>query len=449
MTENRKYKILKRLGQGGMSAVYKARAPITNRIVALKILSPRDDIFEELVGKEKLREIFLNEAHIMRAIRHDHIAEIIDCQPDGPEPYIVLDYFPHSIGSLVNDSTRVDASRILSIETTYRYLRQALLGLENLHAAGIIHRDIKPHNLMISADDSIKIIDFGLCTIHGRKRPTIPGMQVGSPFYTSPEQEKEPQEADERSDLYSIGITAYRLLTGKLTNPAETNISPPSVLNRELTGGWDELLVKGIHTNPKRRFQSAEEMRCCLEKQYSDWKSQTCNKKFTPSGREFPQPGNTNRRTAPLCLDPEHVRKLLNLDTWMRPLGLANHRFEIIEEKLLSCPAAKLLWQKEGSGHLLNWDDSCHYVANLNQIEWQGYQNWRLPTIEELATLLYSPAKRRRIDPSSYLPPAIHWIWSSDTSDSGKAWVTDLHESFFQTMDKDAMASVCAVTSIP
>ena len=145
-----RYLIKEKLGRGGMAEVYKARAPVTNRVVALKLLKPRDDIFVDLVGMEKLREIFIEEARIMGEINHEHVATIIDCDGSAETPFFTLEYFTHSLGSIIRDSTRVKNSRVININLTYRYIRQTLLGLERLHFAGIIHRDIKPHNLMIT-----------------------------------------------------------------------------------------------------------------------------------------------------------------------------------------------------------------------------------------------------------------------------------------------------------
>lgn len=266
-----KYVIQERLGRGGMGAVYKARAAITGRIVALKILLPRDNIFVDLVGEDRLREIFIEEARVMGQINNEHVAKIIDCDEDSDVPYIVLEYCPHSVGSLIGDSTRVKNSRVIGINMTYQYIRQTLRGLESLHSAGIIHRDIKPHNLMISHDDRIKIIDFGLCRVRGEEKMAIPGMQVGSPYYAAPEQEQNPKMADDRSDLFSVGVAAYRLLTGRLVNHRGKFILPPSTLNTGLNGDWDDFLFKSIQTNARHRYQSAYEMRLHLDEIYVSW----------------------------------------------------------------------------------------------------------------------------------------------------------------------------------
>lgn len=268
MKPESRYQIEERLGRGGMSIVYKALTPETGRVVALKVLSPRDEIFVDLVGEARLRELFLEEAKIMEACRNRHVAEIYEYRGEADPPYIVLEFFPHSLGSLVGDSTRIDITKTLDVDTVFRYLRQVLHGLEHLHRAGVIHRDIKPHNLMITADERIKIIDFGLCTVHGEARMAIPGMQVGSPFYTAPELERNPQEADERSDLFSAGATAYRLLTGRLFNNRDTAVVRPSTFNRGLGDGWDDFLLTSLQTEVKRRHRSAVHMRQHLEEVY-------------------------------------------------------------------------------------------------------------------------------------------------------------------------------------
>lgn len=259
------YLIKERIGRGGMSVIYKARAPKTNSVVAVKMLQPRDTIFVDLVGEKRLREIFLGEAHVMAKIHHRHIAQIIDCDTKSETPFIVLNYFPQSLGSLMGDSTRVKVSKVMDIDMTCKYIRQALHGLEKLHTEDIIHRDIKPHNLMIDEDDQIKIIDFGLCLVHGKDTMALPGMQVGSPYYTSPEQERSPESVDNRSDLFSIGVIAYRMLTGRLVSHREGPIPPPSTFNDGLDDDWDDFLLTSIQENSDDRYQSAYEMRQQLE----------------------------------------------------------------------------------------------------------------------------------------------------------------------------------------
>lgn len=186
-----RYEIVGRLGQGGMSSVYKARAPLTGRIVALKILKPRNEIFAELVGEERLKKMFLEEARIMGEISHSHVAKVLDCDVADGVPFIVLEYFAHMLGTTIGEGYHIEKdTRVIDGSKCCRYLSQILLGLERLHFAGVVHRDLKPGNLMITDDNRIKLIDFGLSKVHGEETFSIPGMQVGTPYYAAPEQKK-------------------------------------------------------------------------------------------------------------------------------------------------------------------------------------------------------------------------------------------------------------------
>lgn len=443
-----RYLLHERLGRGGMGAVYKARAPITNRVVAVKILLPRDDIFVELVGENKLRELFIEEARIMGEIDHEHVAKIIDCDGSADVPFIVLEYFAHSLGSLIGDSTRVKTSRVISLDLAYQYIRQVLRGLERLHFEGIIHRDIKPHNLMISCDDRINIIDFGLCRVKKGENIVIPGMKVGSPFYTAPEQERNPRKADERSDLYSVGVIAYRLLTGRLVNYREKSIPPPSTINTSLDADWDELILKSMRADGQHRYQSAYEMRLHLEEVYASWlKNSKKSSSFAANATVEHQWDNRTLRTNPIVLRAKELKELLNLDSLMRPREFTHHCFEPVGNNMTECLDARLLWQLEGSGFPLSWNNTLRYVDYLNEKEWLGYRLWRLPTVEELDTLLCRPLGIRYLDFDSCFSKDIHWIWSCDSCTKKKAWALDIMESYFLELDKDAMAAVCAVVT--
>lgn len=444
-----RYLIKEKLGRGGMAEVYKALAPVTNRVVALKLLKPRDDIFVDLVGMEKLREIFIEEARIMGEINHEHVAKIIDCDGSAETPFFTLEYFTHSLGSNIRDSTRVKTSRVININLAYRYIRQTLLGLERLHFASIIHRDIKPHNLMITHNDRIKIIDFGLCKVLGEEKTAIPGMQVGSPYYTAPEQEQNPQKADERSDLFSVGVIAYRLITGRLVNHREKNTLPPSRLNTGLNGVWDDFLLKSIQKNRRQRYQSAYEMRLHLEEIYEKWKRKSeKNSNLAIDNEANPQADHKTLRDEPIYIKPRQLQEISNLDSLMRPQNYTNHRFECIGNSLIEDLDAGLLWQREGAGFPLNWNKACEYIDYLNRIEWRGYYRWRLPTVEELSTLLCPPTRMREFCFGSHVLCDIHWIWSCDSCTRKKAWCMDILDSYFQELDKDGMATVCAVATI-
>lgn len=443
-----RYEILGRLGRGGMSTVYKASAPVTGRIVALKILKPRDDIFVDLVGEARLREIFIEEARIMGGITHDHVAKVIDCDEDEGVPFIVLEYFAHSIGAFIGESYQVERpSRVVGVPRAYRYLEQTLKGLERLHFAGIVHRDIKPFNLMITNDDRVKIIDFGLSRVRGEEKMAIPGMQVGSPYYAAPEQETTPGKADGRADLYSLGVLMYRMLTGRLVDPRYAPVVAASTLNGDLNRDWDLFLQKCLAVEPSERFADVQEMRLELEGLYGDWVAASENSCAVQAGElvDIGEPDSV--RSRPNRIMFKDMRQALGLDQLFRLRRFCRQKLHAVNPLLLHDPVTGLNWQSRGSGFTLNWQQAKEYVQHLNDLQWQGRANWRLPTTAELATILRSPSVRRDFCLETHFSPAIHWLWSSDYCTKKQAWMVDIVESYIERLDMDGTASVCAVCS--
>ncbi|MGW8195253.1 MAG: protein kinase domain-containing protein [Desulforhopalus sp.] len=442
-----RYEVLGRLGRGGMSTVYKARAPVTGRLVALKILQPKEEIFADLVGEERLKEIFIEEARVMGELSHDHVAKIIDCDESAGQPFIVLEYFAHSIGAFIGESYRVEApSRIISVAKTKSYLIQALKGLERLHFAGIVHRDIKPFNLMLTNDDRIKIIDFGLSRVRGEERMSIPGMQVGSPYYAAPEQSRNPREVDGRADLFSLGIMAYRMLTGCLVDYRSGEIQRPSRLNNEVEAEWDECVLKSIAVDRDDRYRDAQEMRLAAEALPLSKK-----KRCFVVQRELPADGCPDPAGRPRC-KPQRVmfkdiRKILGLDELLRPVDYAVQEFAAVGPLVAFEKRTGLYWQRRGSGFTLDWQQAAEYIRHLNAVGWQRRCTWRLPTVEELQTVLSPPLHDAACSAWPLFDDTIHWLWSGDHCTQKQAWIVDVVESFFDRLDRDGVACVCAVSS--
>lgn len=437
------YEIVGRLGRGGMATVYKARSVFTERLVALKILQPRDEIFVDLVGWEELCRVFLEEAKVMGALEHPHVAQVIDCGEHDNCPFIVLEYYSHSVGEVIAEGYKVEApSRILSSERTAHYVSQTLKGLHRLHAAAVVHRDIKPFNLMLTSDNSIKIIDFGLSRVRGEELLDIPGMQVGSPYYTAPEQRKNPESADYRADLYSLGVMAYRMLTGVLDFREDGAFISPSSRNKEVDPVWDRFIAKALASDPADRYGSAEDMLVFLEKMTSPKVDEITGKSKPEMEREKEQ-----LRSEASRLRLKEIGEHLQLDGLLRPEGYHCHDLVVENDFVVHDNTASLVWQRRGSGYTMSWQQAFEYVAHLNEIEYQGRSNWRLPTMAELVVLLDPDQRGDGCWINRMFEPSIHWLWSCDPSTKKQSWMVDFAEGYVGRLDKDGSASVCAVSS--
>jgi len=349
------------------------------------------------------------------------------------------------VGAFIGESYRVESpSRIISVAKTKSYLLQALKGLERLHFAGIIHRDIKPFNLMITSDDRIKIIDFGLSRVRGEEKMAIPGMQVGSPYYAAPEQEKNPKNVDGRADLYSLGVLAYRMLTGNLFDYHHKEIAPVSSVNSGVTSEWDQFVTKAISRSPEDRFPSCQEMRRAMEK------LPMAEEPVVEEGmQQFHDlaPLPSRLRSEPRRVMYKEIRGQLDLDDLFHPSTYHIPQFQAVGPLVAYEKRSGLYWQRRGAGFTVDWQGAKDYVAYLNDMRWEGKNNWRLPTLEELRTVLSPP--RHGVECSTWplLDSTIHWLWSSDHCTRKQAWMVDVVESFFDRLDRDGVASVCAVSA--
>ena len=195
------YKFEGLLGEGGMSSVYLARRQSDGKHVAIKLLDGEGAQLDEW-------QRFILEGQTVVALRSPHIVEIYEQGASKSVGYIIMEYFNQ--GDL-----KQRMAFDLSPQTALRYLRDVLLGLETIHAAHIVHRDIKPHNVMVAHDDRLVVADFGVAkTVASDLELTRTGMIIGSPYYMSPEQAASGY-VDTRSDLYGAGIMFYEMLTGK------------------------------------------------------------------------------------------------------------------------------------------------------------------------------------------------------------------------------------------
>ncbi|MBP1759434.1 MAG: serine/threonine protein kinase, partial [Firmicutes bacterium] len=254
-----RYEVLEKIGAGGMAIVYKAKDLLLNRVVTIKVLR------EQFVTDEDFIRRFRREAQSAASLSHPNIVSIYDVGKDGDTEYIVMEYVE---GRNLKEIIREYAP--LSTEQSINLARQITGAIQNAHENHIIHRDIKPHNILVTADGHAKVTDFGIARAVSSATVTHTGDIVGSVHYLSPEQAKGIQ-SNEQSDIYSLGIVLYELLTGKVPYDGETPIAialkhlqqepvPPSKLNPRIGKELEGVIMRAIAKSPEQRYLSAKEL---------------------------------------------------------------------------------------------------------------------------------------------------------------------------------------------
>jgi len=263
------YKILEDVGRGGMGHVYKAVHQTMGRFVALKILKPK------LMATERARELFQKEIRAASKLKHQNVVTAYDAHFSSERSYLVMEFVDGP-----NLSQLVKEQGPLPVDQACEYIRQAAVGLDYAHGLGLVHRDVKPSNLLVEQTNSgpqVKILDFGLTLVGagdaalGEAAVSAANTVLGTPDYVSPEQARNQYGVDGRSDLYSLGCTFYFLLTGEPPfaggAPVEKiekhwNAAPVAVQTRrpEVPEAVAAIVHKLLAKNPKWRYQKAGEL---------------------------------------------------------------------------------------------------------------------------------------------------------------------------------------------
>ena len=259
MLDNR-YEILERVGTGGMAVVYKARCHRLNRLVAVKILKP------ELANDADFRRRFHDESQAVAMLSHANIVSVYDVSHSDGLDYIVMEL----IDGMTLKQYMKKRGTPLNWREALHFITQIVRALGHAHSRGIIHRDIKPHNVMVLRDGSVKVADFGIARLASAAQATLTQEALGSVHYISPEQAKG-SHVDGRTDLYSAGVVLYEMLTGRLPFEGETpvfvaiqhiNSIPlaPRELNPEIPEALEAITMKAMSPSLENRYSSAEDM---------------------------------------------------------------------------------------------------------------------------------------------------------------------------------------------
>jgi eukaryotic-like serine/threonine-protein kinase len=254
-----KYKILQIIGMGGMGVIYKALQESLNRIVALKVLPP------QFCSNEEVAHRFEIEAKAISMLQHQNIVNIYEYGCEDGMRYFAMQYVDGD-----NLASIIHKKKILTIQEVIDYSKQICRGLRYAHGQEIVHRDIKPHNILMDKENVVRLTDFGIAKIFSVGNMTLTGVTVGTPEYMSPEQ-AEGNSVDTKTDIYSLGVVMYEMLVKKPPFIANNPIAiaykhvhelpvAPSVKRRDTPKRLELIILKALKKKKQDRYESVAEM---------------------------------------------------------------------------------------------------------------------------------------------------------------------------------------------
>lgn len=254
-----RYEIMEIIGVGGMAVVYKAYDNRDGCIVAVKVLK------DEYIANDEFKRRFKNESKAIAVLSHPNIVKVLDVSYGDMLQYIVMEYVD---GITLKEYTK-QQGRVNTREAIY-FVTQILRALQHAHDKGIVHRDVKPQNIMLQSDGTIKVTDFGIARFSRGETKTMTEGAIGSVHYISPEQAKG-NVTDAKTDLYAVGVMLYEMLTGSLPFQSDNAVSValmqlqkepimPRTLNPQISLGLEQIIMKAMQKNVADRYQSASEM---------------------------------------------------------------------------------------------------------------------------------------------------------------------------------------------
>ncbi|MDE6505992.1 MAG: protein kinase, partial [Eubacterium sp.] len=259
-----RYEIHEIIGVGGMSVVYKAYDNVDDRIVAVKILK------EEFANDDEFVRRFKNESKAIAVLSHPNIVKVYDVSFGDKIQYIVMEYVDG-----ITLKEYIQKQGIITWNDAVYFISQILKALQHAHDKGIVHRDIKPQNIILLSTGEIKVTDFGIARFSRTETRTLTENAIGSVHYISPEQAKG-ELTDERADIYSLGVVFYEMLTGTVPFEADSAVSVALMqvrddakrltdINPDIPIGLEQICFHAMQKNPLERYQTATEMLLDLE----------------------------------------------------------------------------------------------------------------------------------------------------------------------------------------
>ncbi|MBI5846242.1 MAG: protein kinase [Deltaproteobacteria bacterium] len=412
------------LGKGGMGAVYLARHDVIDTLVALKVLAP-SPFLEALIPLPRLCELFVNEAKIMGRIRHPHVLSAFYLDFEKGLPYFAMPFHARNLGEVMGETYDAETeSRIIRPDRAMKYALETLSGLACLHDFGVVHRDIKPFNILLSDSNRVKIADFGLSRLRGEIFQRPDNLKVGSPYYAAPEQENDPDAAGPAADLYAVGVMLFRMITGKLP---EGNIDGIEGLGP----AWRDFFATTLDARPDRRFSSARAMAETLGGLRRAWienQEAACRLEIGEGPQERPQTAASEIRPEPVKVSAAKAREFFGLDLLWRPVSknLDDKRFADNGDGTVTDLSTGLLWQKGGTDYPGDFGQVREYGEKMNAELFAGRSNWRIPTVDELKTLASPAGKTDDFCASPVFSPVQNRLWSSDRATFTAFWCVSL-----------------------
>jgi len=301
-----RYRIVEKIGDGGTAFVFKGLDTILNRHVTVKVLRP------EYAGDQDFVRRFRREAQAAAGLSHPNIVSVYDVGHENGVHYIVMEYVQgRSLKALIEEMGR------LNIYQAAEYAANIALALSHAHKHGIIHRDVKPHNILISDDGRVKVTDFGIAQAVTASTLTYSGEILGSVHYFSPEQARG-GATDEKSDIYSLGIVLYEMLTGRIPYSGESPVSvavkhlqepfpDPEEVNPQIPRALCQIVRKAVEKDPRYRFQTAREMADALNEWLYEHESELSTIARPPLSKAGNQTDMRTKKTKKRRIKPGYI----------------------------------------------------------------------------------------------------------------------------------------------